>query len=449
MALITLLMMAFISPLALAGPMLCSAVHGSQLPYEMTSQQIAHVKPLDISRFNNEKAAYLLLNDLPRSGSHLGVGGDINYTIMGRAHANRAVIYDMDPSVLMFHHLIRLAFVKAQTPDQFIRFFETLESSPNSSEIRNLKESLKNSQLIENVISLIRGSHLSEYFHELQKDVDDQGRTYTFLGDLDSFDHVRRMSLENRIAVGLTNQFEPGGFASLIRRSGMGAGSPIKTIYLSNTLEYRWMDSNSSKPVLSTEEIMASFKKGKFKLWDQIRHLAFTFRAHKELRAQFGNVGVEEIFIMMDNIQKRTEELAEALRARGLSSQEKLELEEKFLALFAVGRSIQQMNRSMDPWLQFWRNLNSWKLDSSAIILQTSRETQLFGNLNSLSSFQKSTRDAPQFDWNYAQIPVKDLGVSVATSMANNAHTLQVKSWLLRIKILLLMVKNKVKAKDV
>lgn len=172
------------------------------------------------------------LNDL--GGGYVGVGPDQAYLFMGWQRPEFAWLIDYDAAVVRTHQMYRALFAAAQTPKQFVAFFEpknleqgyaAIDAMYDGVQARGLKGLLRRQRRYfrfrhKRLLKFLRGVDVP-----------------THLTDQETFDYVKAMLAKDRVRPLLVNLNEPGGMAAL-SQAASALGVPIRTLYVSNAEEY-------------------------------------------------------------------------------------------------------------------------------------------------------------------------------------------------------------------
>jgi hypothetical protein len=329
----------------------------------LQSADLEKIKLIKISRFNNEKEGYYLLQSLPQGGTHLGLGGDFNYTLMGAAKSSGGVIYDIDANAIVYHQMMRAGFLMAEKRSQFIDVFRQIEKDgTNSPSFRRLKSHLSPELTDTQIIQFIRNSQITEYLENAMLDADPSGAHYTYLGDAAKFLHVRELFRKDRIRFALSNQYEPHAFRDLQQKFGLEA---FRTFYVSNALEFRWLN------VIKDE--MSAF----------VSSLAMMAGEPRDLPKYF------------DTVETSLKPGFHEAESEG----------NPLNSLSALRMQLGVVERATPAWRQFWQNMKEVSWDEEAVMLSTSRDLPLWRSIE--KKVTTNIGKTPAYEWVYVTIPQK------------------------------------------
>jgi len=354
--------------------MLCRQAHRAPdwLRNSLNPEQLKAIGELSSGLVNNEASGYHLLKSLPEGGNHLGLGGDFNYTIMGTAKSSGGIIYDFDPNVIVFHQLIRSAVLMAETPEQFRNIFDDIANSRMSPADQNrLMSQLSTGLTSREIYRLVGRSNLPFYFMKQSYAKDSNDRHYTYLGDQEVYSHVRNLFLENKIQFALKSQFDPHVFRDLSQNLGLG---PFSTYYVSNAIEFRWLD------IKATKDDVANMMKA-LKGWGD---------SH-------------------DNLPKVYDKIESQMQSGSAGTK-------PYADLRVTQAVLDSLRRGLPQWTQFWKNLSEVSWSEDAVMLTTSRDWGLFGSAFNQVQIEKGT---DMYRWVYATLP-KQLWFTPELSQAAN-----------------------------
>lgn len=357
-----------------SGPLSCRQAH--RLPdwvlRSLSKENLSRASRLSSGTVNNEADGYHLLKDLPEGGAHFGLGGDSNYTLMGEARSSGGAIYDFDPTVIAFHHMVRAAFLTSETPSEFrslfmnIRYGRTNDAAFNRFMAHLGPNFWKNKviELCNNVTGRGSNSDLGTYMQQLAMATDERGRRYTYLGDAEKYAYVRKLFIEDKIRFYLKSHFEPHALKEMSEDLGVQSFS---TIYVSNSLEFRWLD-----PMMFRFEVAAQ--------------VTDAFRKSKK---------AQEALVDIYN------EIEAEVRAGASNT---------FSKVYATLPALDSIKRGQTNWRQFWQNISELSWSDRAVMLTTSRDWGLFGAAYSQIEIN---RGGPfdTYNWIYATVP-RDLWMS-------------------------------------
>ena len=337
-------------------------------------ENIDHIRSI---RANNEAQGFRLIDNLPRDGFHLGLGGDFNYTVIGNAKSSGGLIYDFDPNIIMFHHMVRAAMLMSSTPRDFASFFKDLQTHGlNVAQFQNFKQQLPSNFPNRHIVDFVRNSHLAEYFVEVSASKDSTGRLYTYLGSQSVYQTVRSAFQADRIHFALRSQYDPHVFRDLVRQH---IAEKFSTIYVSNSLEYRWLSGDELDP--------EQFKMAR-------RFVEMDSSPEADLYA---------VIPTLEKLSTRAAFLKDTLKKRILTDIEKNEVSEIFIALHGTIIPRYVIKHTMPSWNQFWANINELSIRPDAVLLSTNRESSIFGQVFKELNIKPS--DEPDYKWCYARIP--------------------------------------------
>lgn len=340
------------------------------------------IKSLKFAKVNNEAYGYKLLKNLKQGGTHIGVGGDFNYTTGGLNRSNQIIIYDVDPNVILFHQIMRSLILSNESPRELLstlRKFsdQTLDKKKSEQLIREIPNDLSP----ETLQDFIRRSELIPYLTKTSELTDAEGHRYTYLGDENSYSHIQNLYKTDQIRFGLADQFENNFLKTLTVDFNLGK---VTTLYISNTLDYIWLTAANEKNMTLSRKYMRDFST-----------LILPGVSH-------GNI--LKIFQNSDLAQSITEN-SESTKPADVS-------------LDSLALIYADIRDASHPWSQFWRNVKKLPADSDMKVLSTNREEVLFGPIFDKYSIEAS--DEAQLHWRYAQLSKDDWNARPFLNAPNN-----------------------------
>jgi len=237
--------------IALTGLILFSfpvAAFGQGTSHQFTEQELAdyHAIPQDpappalaankhflVSNENELERFYPHVKNL--GGVFLGVGTDQNYLIAGWMKPELVIVMDFDSWVVHMHHLYKLAFLHAKTPDEFIAVW-------SREGVATMKRWIKESDASKSVkwrrLQVIRWGQKKAYERLVfMKDKYAAMAHKSFLNSQEQYDYVRTMHKENRI-VALRGDFVGRKTLNAIAATLTKYKRKVRGFYLSNAEYY-------------------------------------------------------------------------------------------------------------------------------------------------------------------------------------------------------------------
>lgn len=363
----------------------------------LTQDQVRAITTIDFGRFNNESNQFKLLNNLPTKGAHLGLGGDFNYTIVGTAKSKIAYIYDIDPNSIVFHLMIRSAFLNTHSPEAFISYFNNISlKGLQAKEFPSLKSNLPRNLTDLQIIGFIQNKGLSEYFKTIQTKKNEFNRNYTYLGNLSVFNHVKSMFENSQIAFSLINHYDNGTFSRIAQFLN---GVPISSMYVSNSLEFIWMKNSDANPEgYLVNNLLGLVGGGKVNL----NELGATLKGlEKDIDLYINSLNGKAI-----NFEDQNQAIAYVNNYTPLQ-----------MAYYAIG----PIRFAAMAWKSFWQNTSLLKFSDAAVILSTNRDTTIFGKIfDKLNA--EVVPDNSGFNWRYSAIPKKLWDTELSSSSVSNYY---------------------------
>ncbi len=183
----------------------------------------------------NEWTLHAFYEDVQRlGGGYVGVGPDQAYLFMGWQRPQFAWLIDYDVAVLRTHQMYRALFASAQTPREFIAYFEPENLERGYAAI----DALYDGKQARGLKGLLRRQR--RYFRfriqKLRKHLRGVDAP-TYLTDQETFDYIKAMLRTERVRPMLVNLNESEGMTGL-SEAAEALGIPIRVLYVSNAEEY-------------------------------------------------------------------------------------------------------------------------------------------------------------------------------------------------------------------
>lgn len=172
-------------------------------------------------------------------GGYVGIGTDQNFAMMFYQKAEFAWIFDQNRAVIYNHLLMRVAFLEAETPDEFLAFF----AEESSREL--VQEAYRGSPFLPSLLShwdqyvADRDSIFRRELIKRKRFENHLGQPAGFIADDENFAFIKKMHQENRIRFAVGFHFDPA-IANWINEQTQDAGVMVHNVYLSNSHEYQY-----------------------------------------------------------------------------------------------------------------------------------------------------------------------------------------------------------------
>jgi hypothetical protein len=165
-------------------------------------------------------------------GGYVGVGPDQAYLLIGWQRPELAWLVDYDPKVLRVHAMYRALILAAETPEEFLAFFEPegvaraqAAISAHDDRERHLRRLYRNNR------DMFRWRLVTVQRKLAKRAVP------CWLTDDEIYAFVRQMIVEQRVRPMRVNLLDDEGVAG-IADAARGLGVPIRVVYLSNAETY-------------------------------------------------------------------------------------------------------------------------------------------------------------------------------------------------------------------
>lgn len=198
---------------------------------------------------SNENRHYLYRDALQgQGGVYVGVGTDQNYLLAAWSRPEVLVLMDFDQVVVDLHRVYKLAFLKAQTPQEFMDLWKDKNKAAMKALI---DEGIQDPALRE---AAQRAFHISRSAVNRRllrvKYRYAQLKIPTFLSDAEQYGYVVDMFKNERVYMvrgDLTADRSVNDIAVAARKAGM----PVRTLYLSNAERYFHYNADFRSSMLS------------------------------------------------------------------------------------------------------------------------------------------------------------------------------------------------------
>lgn len=165
-------------------------------------------------------------------GGYLGVGSDQNYTYIALARPEWAWVIDHDPRVISNHRRLRALVLASPTPDDFVaRFAEDAQRAS----LRVIEAAYADDPALPRLKRgfLATRERLAEYFERQRKPARGERADFGWLRDDDSYQRVRVMFEQGRLAV-LPGDLMGERAIQSIAAAARALDVPIRVFYTSN-----------------------------------------------------------------------------------------------------------------------------------------------------------------------------------------------------------------------
>jgi hypothetical protein len=161
-------------------------------------------------------------------GGYTGVASDQNYTFVAQAKSRWAWLFDYDPNVVNWHKVLRAFILKSATRAELVEWFDAKKLKEGAQVLRDAGEPKE-------VVTL----YLSSGARMKSEYVTQSKRTYSWLGNDESYAYIRAMYQQGRMKAFKGNMLEAGAMRT-IGESAKALGVPMRIYYPSNAPEF-WL----------------------------------------------------------------------------------------------------------------------------------------------------------------------------------------------------------------
>jgi hypothetical protein len=161
-------------------------------------------------------------------GGYTGVGSDQNYTFVAQARSRWAWLFDYDPNVVNWHKVLRAFVLKSATRAELIEWFDGKKLKEGAQVLRDAGEG-------KDIVTL----YLSSGARMKSEYVTQSKRTYSWLGNDESYAYIRAMYQQGRMKAFKGNMLDTGAMVS-IGDAARALATPMRIYYPSNAPEF-WL----------------------------------------------------------------------------------------------------------------------------------------------------------------------------------------------------------------
>ncbi|MFN3199246.1 MAG: hypothetical protein ACE366_12665 [Bradymonadia bacterium] len=237
------LMHALLGTLALSALLATEALALDPLPQELvqTFESIpADPRPKNITRsthywISNEYRHDLFQERISDTGGvYVGVGTDQNYLLAAWSKPEILVLMDFDHMIPRIHDVYRLIFAKAETPEDFIAWWQ----KDKKEEVVGLIKEAYEGERLKDVLKAFKTAQ-----HVVIRRLKGSKKRYTkrnisiFLTDQAQYDYIRDLYAKNRVFAVRGDLTGPGTLKA-IGAAAEKAGLKVRTLYMSNAEQY-------------------------------------------------------------------------------------------------------------------------------------------------------------------------------------------------------------------
>lgn len=185
---------------------------------------------------SNEDNHYVWRNALQnRGGIFIGVGTDQNYVMAGWARPEFLVLLDFDQVVVDLHHVYRVLFLNAPTPQDFLDLWD----ERNVHRVEELIDALKlDTATRSGMLNAYRMAHYSvpRRLRKLDSMYRPLGVPF-FMTDLEQYRYIAELFRNGRVMI-VRGDLSIGGAMTSIGAAAQKVGAVVRTVYLSNAERY-------------------------------------------------------------------------------------------------------------------------------------------------------------------------------------------------------------------
>jgi hypothetical protein len=189
--------------------------------------------PRSYLKTNEPRQDVVLATIANLGGGYTGVGSDQNYTFVAWSRSRWAWIFDYDPNVVNWHHVMRALILASPSRHDFVAAFEAknLERS-----VKILEDAYAERADKKVLVNLFRSS-APQLRSNYERQANNKAWSFTWLGDDERYAYVRAMFQQGRMQAFKGNMLDVRtmrGIAAAAKRLGV----PIRVYYPSNAPEF-------------------------------------------------------------------------------------------------------------------------------------------------------------------------------------------------------------------
>jgi hypothetical protein len=202
-------------------------------------------------------------------GGYVGVGADQNYDFIAAARSRWVWLFDYDPNVVKLHRALEPLILAAQTPEEFVAFFDTKNLGEGS---RAIRDYYRDDPKVELYRRTYTGYHRlvgERYERKLRKRVDDP--EFGWLSDLERYRVIRTLHEQKRIVI-LGGDMLADRTMRGIGQAAHALSVPIRIFYTSNAptswggqITPEWRANVGSLPFDDASVVLVTWNQGSFR----------------------------------------------------------------------------------------------------------------------------------------------------------------------------------------